>query len=116
MITAEHAAIPKYSKKKRLNLKKLPKTWWNEDCDLERQTRKKTENISRNNPPLSHTSNINMQLQSLKEFAENKKKAAWESLCSQIDPQTAATKIHLYISKLNCYNIPIDDRKYNIYQ
>ena len=42
------------------------------------------------------------------------KKTAWERFCSQLDPQAAATKIHQYISKLNGYNKPIDDRKYDI--
>jgi len=52
LITAADAGIPKYRKKKRLTVEKLPKTWWNEDCEITKQSRKK-EKIFRNTPLLS---------------------------------------------------------------
>ena len=37
LITAAGAAFPRCSKKKRFNLRKLPKTWWDKDYELAKQ-------------------------------------------------------------------------------
>ncbi|KAK2701843.1 hypothetical protein QYM36_019518, partial [Artemia franciscana] len=42
------------------------------------------------------------------------KREAWEKFMTNIDHQTAVSKIHQYVSKMNGKRMKLDDRKYEI--
>ncbi|KAK2723893.1 hypothetical protein QYM36_002302 [Artemia franciscana] len=115
MMDAAHKAIPKTSP----NIwtptgNKRIKNWWNELCSTAVEAKNVAKKAFQRHPSMSTAIEYKLSSAKVKKTCLQAKREAWEKFMTSIDHQTAVSKIHQYVSKMNGKRMTLDDRKYEI--
>ncbi|KAK2715377.1 hypothetical protein QYM36_010105, partial [Artemia franciscana] len=115
MMEAAYKAIPKTSP----NIwtptgNKRIKNWWNELCSTAVEAKNVAKKAFQRHPSMSTAIEYKRSSAKVKKTCLQAKREAWEKFMTNIDHQTAVSKIHQYVSKMNGKRMTLDDRKYEI--
>ncbi|KAK2719093.1 hypothetical protein QYM36_004803 [Artemia franciscana] len=115
MMEAAYKAIPKTSP----NIwtptgNKRIKNWWNELCSTAVEAKRVAKKAFQRHPSMSTAIEYKRSSAKVKKTCLQAKREAWEKFMTNIDHQTAVSKIHQYVSKMNGKRMTLDDRKYEI--
>ncbi|KAK2718583.1 hypothetical protein QYM36_005799 [Artemia franciscana] len=115
MMDAAHKAIPKTSPNTWAPTgNKRIKNWWNELCSTAVEAKNVAKKAFQRHPSMSAAIEYKHSSAKVKKKCLQAEREAWEKFMNNIGHQTAVSKIHQYVSKMNGKRMTVDDHKYEM--